>query len=124
MARTNDAHRIALMRDLLMDYPPQATSNHGPPPDGLTPDEEDAWAIDQMERNAPPLQLEGRYSGDMGRPDAALVGPSQGAWTDVQALREQLQQLMPQAGQVAPVPEDPDAPPSRAQAIARMMRNG
>lgn len=122
--RNADAHRIALLRDLLMDYPSEPTDNHGPPPAGLTPDEEDAWAQEQFDRQAPQLPLEGRYDGDMGRPDATMVAPGQSAWQAVQEMRERLNPLMPKAGQIAPIPDDPEAAPTRAQALARMLRRG
>lgn len=88
--RNADAHRIALLRDLLMDYPEQETApvDIGPTPEGI--EDEDAWAEEQMRMSAPPLPLEGRYPGDIGRPDATMAASGQGAWNDVQGMRARL----------------------------------
>lgn len=87
-----DAKRIALLRDLLMDYPEaEPTGGSIPvPPEGMSPEQGDAWTEEQLLMSAPPLPLEGRYDGDMGRPNASMVPSGQGAWQDVHSMRERL----------------------------------
>lgn len=120
--RNADAHRVALLRDLLLDYPTEQAPNHGEPPEGLTPEEQDAWAEEQALRNAPGLPLEGQYIDETGAAAAQMVPMDSGAWDDVQGMREYLNPLMPRAGEA--VPEDPYEGPSRAHALARMLRRG
>ncbi|MPR13116.1 hypothetical protein [Microvirga tunisiensis] len=121
--RDPDPRRIAILRDLLLDYPYEKASNHGEPPAGLTEDEQDAWVDDYMMRYGSPAPLEGRYDGEFGRPDGVEFSPTSRDVVDhIQGMRDYFDEVMPKAGQIAPVPDDPDQIPSRQQALAQRLR--
>lgn len=115
----------ALLRDLLLDYPYDKGPNHPPIPEGIPPEEEDAWIDDWYVHNGGPLPMEGGYANAQdGMPNASLSPSSLPAVEDMRALQEYLRRIMPPGGQVAPVPEDPEQPPTRAMAMARLLRGG
>lgn len=122
--RDQDPRRVALMRDLLMDYHDEKTPNHGEIPAGIPPEEEDAWVEDWLMRNAAPDPLEGRYGGEFGRSEGMMVNPDTAAWDEVQGMGQYFNEMMPKAGQIAPVPDDPEQAPTRVQALARQLRRG
>ena len=118
MTRQASANRASMMRDLLLNYPFQPAPTAPPPPEGLSPEEEAAFFEDFEMRN-PEVGMEGNYpTGENGHPDASMV-PAM-PLDDVQGMQEYLQGIMPE-DPVAPVPEDPEATPSRQQALARAL---
>lgn len=121
--RDQDPRRLGVLRDLLLDYPYEKAPNHGEPPAGLTADEQDAWAEDFLMRYGSDLPLEGRYpDADMGRAEALMVNPDSAAFDDVEATGWYTNFMLPKAGKVAPVPEDPEQAPTRVQALARQLQ--
>jgi hypothetical protein len=91
----------------------------------LTPEEEDAWVEDFQMRYGSDLLLEGRYDAyDLGRSPAAMVPQDAGVVDYMRYWGPYFDWMMPKAGQVAPVPEDPDQMPTRAHALARRLRRG